>query len=611
MFGLVSNIVLAGVLATILLLKLVRIDVPIVVFQIVSLIALIPVILGVVKALKEKTVSVDLLAAVALIFAYLTNEWHSAVFINLMLASARIFDIWTQRRSENLIKSLLKYRPEKVKIQVDGNYKIKDIDDVAIGDIVIVEVGGRIPVDGVVISGQASVDESTLTGESVPKTKKKDDPVYSSTLNTSGSLFIKASKIASESTLAKIVTLVEESSFKKSKTIKMVNKFTKWYVLATLFGSIIVYLITRDLTFVLAILLVVCADDIAVSVPLAFTAAISRAAQRGILIKSSDVIERLPTIDTFITDKTGTLTFGKPKIVSIETFGDVDTKIFLKNVGIAEVNSSHPISKPIVDYVLAQKILIPTVNNFNETSGEGIEVVNGRSKILAGKVDFVVKKSEKLTSKQKGKLDGFIETGHSIALVAINGKIQGFVVFEDAVRPQAKFMVAKTKELGTKLWIMLTGDNHIVAKKVSDNVGIDRYETNLTPKDKPNFIEKLKKERHGTIAMIGDGVNDAAALALADVSFAMGVVGSDVAINASDVALMNDDLMKIPEAIILARKTKAVVIECFIIWGVTNALGLALVSFGILAPTGAATFNFVTDFLPIFNALRVGVGSSK
>jgi heavy metal translocating P-type ATPase len=601
------NVSLVIVLLTLLILRAVNLTPPVIIFEIVSVIALIPVVISAASSLKEREISVDFLAIVALVFAYLTHEWYSAAFINLMLSSARIFDIWTQRRSENLIKSLLKYRPEKARVQTDGSYEIKDIDDIVVGDVVIVEVGGRIPIDGVVVSGQASVDESTLTGESVPKFKKTGDHVYSSTLNMAGSLFVKTERVASESTLAKIISLVEESSLKKSKTIKMVHAFTRWYVIATLAGAVIIYLFTGNLALVLAVLLVVCADDIAVSVPLAFTAAISSAAQHGILIKSSDVLESMTAIDTFITDKTGTLTFGKPKIVSIETFGSTNLKDFLKDIGTAESNSSHPISKSIVDYVEAEKIIIPEVNNFNETPGEGIEVTSGKDKIIAGKIDFVVGKTEKLDSDQAKRLDIFIHSGHSITLVAVNKKLRGFVVFEDEVRPSAKTMIAETKLLGTKLWIMLTGDNHTVAKKVADEVGIDRFETNLTPKDKPNFIEKIKKERMGTVAMVGDGVNDAAALAIADVSFAMGVVGSDVAINAADVALMNDDLMKIPESIILARKTRAIVLQCFGIWGITNIVGLSLVAFGVLAPTGAATYNFLTDFLPIFNALRTGI----
>jgi heavy metal translocating P-type ATPase len=604
------NISLVVTLLTLLILRALNLTPPIIVFEIVSIIAFIPVVIGAIASLKEREISVDFLAIVALVFAYLAREWYSAAFINLMLSSARIFDLWTQRRSENLIKGLLKYRPEKVKIQKDGSYEIKKVEDVEINDIVIIEVGGRIPIDGIVISGQASVDESTLTGESVPKVKKEGDYVYSSTLNISGSLFVKTKKIANESTLAKIISLVEASSLKKSKTIKMVHVFTRWYVIATLVGAVIIYLFTGNLTLVLAILLVVCADDIAVSVPLTFTAAISSAAKQGILIKSSDVLESMATIDTFITDKTGTLTFGKPKIVSVETFGDVSSESFLKNIGIAESNSSHPISKSIVDYVEERKVIIPEVSNFNETPGEGIEVTDGKDKIIAGKIEFVIEKVEKLDSEQIKRLNKHVHSGHSIVLVAVNKRVQGFIVFEDEIRPSAKTMITKTRLLGTKLWIMLTGDNHIVAKKVADSVGIDRFETNLTPKDKPDFIEKIKKERKGTIAMIGDGVNDAAALAIADISFAMGVVGSDVAINAADVALMNDDLMKIPESIILARKTRAIVLQCFGIWGVTNIVGLSLVAFGVLTPTGAATYNFLTDFIPIFNALRIGINKS-
>jgi len=607
MTNLILNAILVLTLGILLLLNVLQIHVPIVIFQIVSIIALIPVTFAAIKSLKEKEVSVDFLAVVALIFAYLAGEWYSATFINLMLSSARIFDIWTHRKSENLVKGLLKYRPEKVKVQLDGKYQIKNVDEVSVGDVVIVAVGERIPIDGIVISGQASVDESTLTGESMPKTKNEGDHVYSSTLNTAGSLFIKAEKVSRESTLAQIITLVEESSLKKSKTMKIVNKFTGWYVIVTIVMSAAIYFVTGNLTLVLAILLVVCADDIAVSVPLAFTASISFAAKRGILIKSSDVLEKLPSIDTFVTDKTGTLTFGKPKIVSIELFGDIDMKNFLEYVGVAENNSSHPIAKPIIDYIKTKKIIIPTVTNFNETPGEGVEVDYEGKNIIAGKIDFITKKAGKLNKSEQTKLDNFVRRGYSLTLVAVNGKILGFIAFEDAIRPDAKRMVSQTKALGTKTWIMLTGDNHTVAKDVATQVGVDRFETNLTPRDKPNIIERIKREGKGTIAMIGDGVNDAAALAIADVSFAMGVVGSDVTINAADVALMDDDLLKIPESILLARKTREIIIESFVLWGITNAVGLGLVTFGVLAPTGAATYNFLTDFLPIFNALRVTI----
>lgn len=600
------NIVLVIVLTTVLLLKFFKLNVPISAFEIASVVALIPVIFAAFESLKKKEVSVDFLAAVALIFAFLAHEWYSAAFINLMLSSARIFDLWTQRRGENLIKSLLKYRPEKVKVIKGKNIETRNVDEVKLGDLIMMGSGERFAVDGIVVSGQSSVDEATLTGESEPKTKNVGDHVFSPTLNISGTIVIKTEKIAKESTLSKIITLVEQATLKKSKTVRTINAFASWYIVATFVAAVIIYLYTRNLTFVLAILLVVCADDIAVSIPLAFTAAISRAAKRGMIIKSGDVLERLPKIDVIITDKTGTLTFAKPKIKEITVLNDKKS-IFLEFLAAAEGNSSHPIAKTILEFLKKEKIEIPSVNHFKEFPGEGTRSHYKTHEIIAGKLDLLEKDGVTISHRDRRIFDTLTNSGFSITALAKDKKLQGFVTFEDEVRPSAKNVIAKTKKLGVKLWIMLTGDNAIVAKKVADETGIDKFETNLSAKDKLTFIEEYKnKNKKEEIAMVGDGVNDAAALSMTDISFAMGVAGSDAAISAADVALMDDDLEKIPESILLGRKTRKIVYQNFAIWGITNAVGLGLVAFGIIGPTGAATYNFLTDFIPIFNALRVG-----
>ncbi len=608
-FRLAFDISLVVTLSALLLTKFGHLSIPVLVFKIVSIVALIPVFDAAYKALKEKEISVDFLAVVALTFAYIAGEWYSAAFINLMLASARIFEIWTERRSENLVKSLLKYRPEKVKIKNGNRIEIKDIKDVKVNDIMIIAAGERIAVDAIVISGQASVDESTLTGESEPVVKKTGDHVFSSTLNMSGSILAKTEKVAEESTLAKIISLVEKSSLKKSKTVRTVDKFSQWYIIATLIGSIVLYFISKDVNFVLAILLVVCADDIAVSVPLAFTVAVSRGAQSGILIKSSDVLERISKINVFITDKTGTLTFAKPKITQIITFGNFKRQKFLKLLSAAESSSTHPLSRPILEFTRKEGITTPPVSEFRETAGEGMEITFNNEKIISGKLDFIERKGIKITRDEQKKADNLSESGYSLVTLGVDGKLVGFAIFEDEPKSYIKDVIRRTKELGADLWIMLTGDNASVAQKIADFCGIDIFEANLKPEEKVRFVEKYKeKNKNKVVAMIGDGVNDAAALAIADVSFAMGAVGSDVAINAADVALMTDNLERIPEAMVLGQKTRKIVYQNFAIWGITNVIGLGLVAVGVFDPTGAATYNFLTDFIPIFNALRMSRG---
>lgn len=608
-FNLILNIALVAALGIILVSKLLFPQaLPISVFEIASIVAFIPVIVGNIKGIKEREITTDLLAAVALIFAYIAHEWYSAVFINLMLSSARIFDIWTERKTGNLIESLLKFRPKMVKVQEGNNILQKNVEDVKIGDFVVIDSGSRIPVDGIVVSGQASIDESTLTGESIPVTKTVGDSVYSPTLNTSGSLIIRTTKIAKESTLAKIITMVSEASIKKSKIVKTAAKFTKWYILVTFLGSIIAYLLTRNVLFVLSVLLVVCADDIAVAIPLAFTVAVAKATKRGILIKSAEVLEKVSKIDTFITDKTGTLTFGKPKVVDILTFSGFSEKEFLKFLSTAEAKSSHPIAAPIVNYAKSLGIKILSSVKPKESPGEGIEIKIEDKVILAGKPGFLESRGVKLTDRDQSEIDKLSEKGLSLTLLSVNKKLAGIISFEDKIRPEARSIVAKTKELGVKKWIMLTGDNKIIAQKVAQEVGIDQVETGLTPKEKLTFIEKIKKDRvNKNLAMIGDGVNDAAALAIADVSFAMGVIGSDAAIDAADISLMDDNLGKIPEAMNLGIDTRKIINRIFAIWAITNLIGLGLVFGKVLNPTGAATYNFLTDFLSIFSALGVKI----
>jgi Cd2+/Zn2+-exporting ATPase len=604
-----SDVTLVVILGTSLILKYLKIiPISLPFFEILSLIAVIPVVISAIKGIIKHELTIDLLASIALIFSFLAGEWYSAAFINLMLAFARLFDRWTQKRTKNIIEHLLKYRPQKVKVKRGKIFKEIPVADVAVGDMVIIGAGERIPVDGTVTQGQASINEATLTGESTPRTVRINDKVYSPTLNESGSLVIKADKIADESTLAKIIDLVEEASLKKSKTIRIASIFTQWYILIILSGAVVIYFLTKNISLVLSILLVVCADDIAVSVPLTFTAAIARAAQRGILIKSAGVLEKLSKIKVFITDKTGTLTLGKPKIIEAKVLQKIPKKEFLTYFAAAEVNSTHPIKGAILDYAKREGAEIPSITEFNELPGEGITVNFKGRKIFSGKIDFLKKNGIKINASKEKLMKRLEESGVSISALGIGEKLLGIILFEDEVRPSARSLVAQTKALGVKRWIMLTGDNPAVAQKVARAVGIDQTQTNLNPKDKLNFIEKYKSQNKGVeLAMIGDGVNDAAALALADVSFAMGAIGSDAAIDASDVALMRDNLNRISETMMLGRKTNEIVYENFAIWGATNAVGLFLVIVGILGPTGAATYNFLTDFLPIFNALRAGI----
>ncbi|MDD4990085.1 MAG: cation-translocating P-type ATPase [Candidatus Pacebacteria bacterium] len=605
-FRLVFNIVLASVIGIALTLHFLSWNFSKSVFIVFSIIGLLPVLKSAILALLKRKLTIDLLASIALIFAFIAREWHSAAFISLMLAFARIFSLWTDRKAQRILEHLLKYRPQNAKVQRNGATLEIPTEQLVIGDLVVIESGDRIPVDGLVISGQASVNESTITGESELVVKKKNHQVFSSTLNESGSLLVKAEKIGKDSTVEKIISLITEASGKKSQSERMSDKFTTWYIGATLLGSAVLFLFLKNTDLVLSILLVTCADDIAVAVPLGFTLAISKAAKMGILIKGGGVVENLAKIKYFMTDKTGTLTFGKPKISQARFFENITEKEFFNIVGMAGINSHHPISKAAVKYLQERNLKFESPDEFLEKPGEGIMVKKNGSNIVAGNFEFLQRSGFIATQEQQGALEKSKQAGFSIVVYGKNGRIVGFLAFEDEIRPFAKELLEKTRKLGVKSWYMLTGDNEKVAIKVAKALGFDNFKAGLKPQDKILAIENFKKQNKGVLAMMGDGVNDAAALALADVSIAMGTAGSDTAIEAADVALMKDKLKKVPQVMVFSKKTVEIIRHNFFLWGIFNGVGLILVFAGVLNPMTAAFYNFITDFIPIINVLRIG-----
>lgn len=564
----------------------------------------IPVAWSAVVALARRQITIDLLASIALAFSFFDGQWVSAAFINLMLSSARLFDALTERKTQNIIAKLLKLRPEHVQIQKGDTIVTVALEDVVAGDLVIVDAGSRIPVDGVVVRGQASVDESTLTGESAPVSKQVDSKVFSSTLNQSGSLIVRAERVGTDTTLAKMIALVDEASRAKTKVERLADKFSFWYITIMLVSSGVIYLISQDISLVLSVLLVVCADDIAVAIPLGFTISIAKGARHGVVIKGAAVLERLRSVRVIVTDKTGTLTKGKAKVYEEILSEGVSIQDFRSAAGSATVNSNHPVSTAILAFLKEQSVQIIAPDEVHEFAGDGIVVQKGAHVFIQGKISFLEKRGIPIKDEDLSKMAQAQSAGGSINALSIDGSFVGAFVLEDELRPFAKEIIAETKTMGIVKWIMLTGDNSAVAARVSKKVGIDEYHAELSPEGKLDALREIKKQ-YGSIAMIGDGVNDAAALAMADVSFAMGAIGSDVSIEAADIAIMHDDLRRIPEAMFLGREATIIIRQNFLIWGVTNVVGLFLVFSGYIGPVGAAVYNFLTDFVPIMNTFKI------
>ncbi len=566
-----------------------------------ALVGTLPVILSSITALKNRKISVDLLAAIALVASLILREWFSAIFINLMLVFARLLDYYSENKAHSAINSLLKLRPQKVRVKNGDKIEDKNADEVKVGDLVVIESGDRVPVDGIIEKGEASIDRSSLTGESLPVTKREGGEVLSSTLVISGSLVVRAEKIGRDTTFEKIVDLVEGAHQAKPKINSIAERFATLYIVSVVVGAALIYMFSRNLALLLSVLLVACADDIAVAIPIAFLISIGNAAKNGIIIKGGDFLESMAKVKTIIFDKTGTLTLGRLSVEKVIPFGGNSSEDVVRLAATSDFFSKHVSARAVIDYAEKENIKFKKPESFQEFPGSGSTADFDGDKIYTGKVDFLKKNGIVIKDSDLKEIIALENQGLNITLVGFRSGLVGVVGLSDKVRPGVKETILKLKESGVSHWVMLTGDNEDVAKKIAIQVGINEYHANLLPENKLDFIKKHLSKK-SKLAMVGDGVNDAAALALADVGIAMGVIGSDAAIEAADIALMRDDFSKIPDIINLGKKTMKVAYQDFWIWGIINILGLVLIFTHQIGPQGAAAYNFLTDFLPLLNS---------
>ncbi len=601
-------LVLLSVFLTLHYSKLLAVQYDGLVLTVLSVVATLPVAYRTLLALKNKKLSIDLLAGIALVFSLLTRQWPAAAFINLMLTSARILDKYTQARSRRVIESLTKLRPQKARVKKGDSVEEVDISQLKAGDIVIVGLGEAIPVDGQVIEGQAEVDQSMLTGESLAIEKKSGDQVLSSTIVASGNMSVKTTKVGRETTIEKIIELVESAAATKPKIVSSGEVFASWYIAIMIVVSAVTYLVSHDLALVLAVVLVVCADDIAIAVPLAFTAAIGHAARNGVIIKGADYLEAVGKTNFVVSDKTGTLTLGKLKIDELFVFPGYTRQEVLSTACSLLAISDHPSAKAICQYAKDERVGIKNVEQFKDISGRGAEAEMDGHKLVSGKIDFLKEAGVDISEEQLQKIENAKNAGYSTILIGRDKELIGFFTFSDQLRSNAKSVISDLKKLGIKNFIILTGDNEKITQRIAEQVGATEYYANLLPEDKLKYLKKYLGRKYKVMA-IGDGVNDAAILNAADVGVAMGGIGADVTVESGDMVLMQDNLSKIPETIRLAHFTQKVARQDFLIWAITNSLGLYLVFSGlipkVILPTVASAYNFITDFVPILNSIRL------
>lgn len=579
------------------------------------------IVLNAIKNLfKGKAMDEQFLMTVSSLGAFFVGQYPEACAVMLFYMVGELFQDYAVDKSRDSITDLMDIRPDYANLlKKDGSYEKVSPEKVKIGDTIIVKPGEKVPLDGVVISGQGSIDTSSLTGESLPRETMAGDDIISGSISINGALTIKVTKEFGESTVSKILELVEHASGKKAKTERFITRFAKVYTPIVVACAVVLAIIPplvvsfalggniadfaktwqpwiyRALTF----LVVSCPCALVISVPLSFFAGIGAASTKGVLAKGSDYLEKISGCDTIVFDKTGTLTKGIFKVSKINS--RVSDLEFLKAAVIAEIYSNHPIAKSLKDAlkITDSKAYFDIEARQNEISieeihGKGIKAQLDGSTILAG--------NKKLMD-QFGIACDNAQGAATVVYVTVDGQYLGYALIEDQIKETSKETIKKLKELGVKKTVMLTGDRKEIADSIAKELGIDEVHSELLPADKVSHVEKLLKESK-TLAFVGDGVNDAPVLARADVGIAMGAMGSDAAIEAADIVLMDDNPKNITKAIKISRRTLSIAKQNIIFALVVKVAVLVLAAVGIATMWAAVFADVGVCVLAILNAMR-------
>lgn len=568
----------------------------------VALLGAVPVTVAAIRSLLERRLSIDVFNAFAVGVAFATGEVRSASFIVLMLAFASILEWRTSSKASRAIEALLLLKPDRaLRAATDGTLEDIPAEDVQKGDVLLVKTGERIPVDGTVSFGTGLVNEASVTGESKPVEKIPGDAVFASTLSEGAPIKIIATHVGKDSTIDRMIALVSEARKNKSAPERLADVFAGYFLPATFALGAITFAFTHDLSMVAALFLVACADDMAVAIPLAVSAALGHAARRGVLVKGGERLSLLARIDTVVFDKTGTLTLGTFAVEEVYREPWISDREFWQLLGAAEKFSEHPVGRAI--FRRAAEINagdIPDPDTMETKKGKGVVARIGSKTVAVGNQQIL----EEVSPRDGHSVtERYADRFRTSDVVVIDGRIAGFVRVSDAPRPESKRSIERLRELGVSRVVMMTGDDEETAHRVATALGITDVFANMTPESKLRSIEALSQK--GTLAMVGDGVNDAPALARADIGVAMGGGGTAVAVESADIVILSDDLSRLPEMIELGRRTRSVIFGDMAIWLLTNAFGFVMVFVSIFGPPLAALYNFLTDFLPILNSARL------
>lgn len=562
--------------------------------------------IGAYQALRKKTLNMMVLIAVGVLTAYIFSVFITFIggetFFDAaaMLTTFVLFGHWMEMKSRrgtsDALRALFNLVPPQARVIRDGKELLLPTSEVVIGDVMVLKPGDKIAVDGEVLSGETSIDESLVTGESIPVLKKIGDRVIGGTINQTGSITFKATKVGSDTALAQIVKLVETAQNSKAPGQRLADKAAQYLVILAVGAGVVTFIywyffagkdLLMAIMFAVSAIVVACPDALGLATPTAVAVGTGLGAKHNILIKDASTLEQTSKIQVVVMDKTGTLTEGKPKVTDIITALGFTKEEILRLDGAAEMKSGHPLSKAILEEAERRKITIPTqIEKFSSISGHGIEAVVEGKHVLVGNLKLMKNRGVD-PSLLQSEIDKLLNDGKTLMLIAIDGKMGGIVAVADPIKETAQIAITRMKELGLEV-AMITGDNKKTAESIGKQLGIDRIFAEVLPEDKANYVIKLQKE-HKFVAMVGDGVNDAPALAQADIGIAIGA-GTDVAIETANIVLMKSDPGDILRTIRLSKATVAKMKQNLVWASIYNVLAIPIAA-GILYPQFGITLR--------------------
>src|SRR5438105_3962960 len=561
-----------------------------------------PIVINAMKDLQRGVLSINELVAIAVVAAFASGEYKTAGVVAFFMLMGEIIETKTAEGARSSIESLIKLTPTKARrITPQGEEEVA-ASDLAIGDVIRIRPGDNVAADGTILTGQGSFNQATITGESLPVDKKPGDEVFAGTQNLTGMLEIKVSRAGHDTTLGKVRELILAAEKTKLPIMRIIDQYMVYYTPLVLVLGALVWAFTHDLNRVISVLVVSCPCAFILATPTAMVAALSAAARLGILIKNVSDIELAARINAFIFDKTGTLTTGKLAVSRLSPVGETQPAELLRTAASAEKYSNHPTAKALAQLAEEAGVPLTEPKNFAETAGRGIKAEVDGSTIIVGRAQWL--KDSGLKEDFMASVDLNETEGFSLIFVARQGKFIGWLGLQDQTRTEAREALAELKQSGVRRIAMVSGDRQPVASRVAREIGCEEVAGECLPQNKVEYVRKTKAKGY-RVAVVGDGVNDAPALAAGDLGIAMGAAGSEVAIHSATVALRNNDLRRLPFLVKLSRSTRAVINQNFLVGVAFIIGGMTLAALGKVPPVLAAAMHTAGSLIVVFNSARL------